>query len=307
MGRSLVAVLFIAALLTVGARSSMSGNAAPAPERGSLGDGGGSSGVLTTAIATAAHMSETARLQRLQREAELTAALTAVDAESTAEFAVVVLDRRTAQRYGYRAGERFETASVVKVQIAVAVLLRAAGAGRALTARERSLLDVMIRRSDNDAASELWAEIGGATGIDATNRRLGLTATTPGSGGRWGLTTTSASDQAHLLGTLADPAGPLGAESAAYLTTLMTGVAVGQAWGASAAADTGETVALKNGWLARSTENGRWIVNSVARIADGDTDLILVILSHGSASMGAGVALVEQVATSARRLLSGSA
>jgi len=295
------------ALMSVGSRPVADGGPAAAAVTGSPGGEAGSSGTSSTAVASAVRVAEEVRVQRLQQEAELTATLAALDAASRTEFAVVLHDRRTGERYGYRAGEPFETASVVKVQIAVAVLLQAERAGRALTARERSLLGVMIRRSDNDAASALWADIGGAAGLTAVNRLLGLTGTTPGSGGRWGLTTTSASDQALLLDALADPAGPLSAESAAYLATLMTGVWVDQAWGASAAADPDELVAVKNGWLARSTENGRWIVNSMARIVDGDTDLVLVILSHGNASMGAGVALVEQVASSARRLLTTSA
>ena len=49
----------------------------------------------------------------------------------------------------------------------------------------------MIRESDNDAASDLWSQIGAEDGLAAANSTFGLTDTDPGADGYWGLTTTT--------------------------------------------------------------------------------------------------------------------
>jgi hypothetical protein len=75
----------------------------------------------------------------------------------------------------------------------------------------------------------------------------------------------------------------------------------------SAAATDGERFTIKNGWLSRSTEGGRWIVNSVGRITGGTgddrVDVSLAVLSHGHRSQGAGIAVVEKVAELTRKHL----
>ncbi|MGN5377662.1 serine hydrolase [Streptomyces lasalocidi] len=86
----------------------------------------------------------------------------------------------------------YDTASIVKVDILAAVLLQAQDAGRELTAQERAHAEPMIKQSDNAAADALWRQIGQADGLAAANKRLGLTSTTSGPGGRWGLTWTTA-------------------------------------------------------------------------------------------------------------------
>ena len=73
----------------------------------------------------------------------------------------------------------------------------------------------MIEDSDNDAATSLWDEAGGAAGIGAYNARAGLTSTTPSAcvacagfpWPGWGLTTTTPADQIALLRRLVGP-GP---------------------------------------------------------------------------------------------------
>ncbi|MEU6553453.1 serine hydrolase [Streptomyces sp. NPDC046915] len=197
----------------------------------------------------------------------------------------------------------FDTASIVKVDILAAALLQAQDAGRSLTAQDRARAEVMIEHSDNDAASALWRRIGLAPGLDAANKRLGLTSTKGGSGTDWGLTRTTASDQIRLLGDIFD-AGPraggaspaLDAASRACIRTLMTRIAGEQAWGVSAAADSGW--ALKNGWLKR-TATKRWDVNSVGEITAGGHHYLVAVLSDGSTTMGGGVSLVERAARAA--------
>jgi len=196
----------------------------------------------------------------------------------------------------------YDTASIVKLDILAALLLHAQDAGRPLTARERALAEPMIEHSDNAAANALWRRIGGAPGLEAANRRLGLRATEGGPGHRWGLTRTTAWDQIRLLRAIFDDPEPGGGTPALhpgsrrYIRTLMSRVAPEQAWGVSAAS--GSATALKNGWLRRST-TGLWDVNSVGRITAGGHRYLVAVLSDGSATMDEGVAMVERAAKAA--------
>ncbi|MFI1165834.1 serine hydrolase [Streptomyces sp. NPDC020801] len=196
----------------------------------------------------------------------------------------------------------YDTASIIKVDILATVLLQAQDAKRSLTAQERAYADPMIRHSDNTAANALWRQIGRAPGLEAANKRLGLTATKGGPGARWGLTRTTASDQIRLLRAVFDTgrtpktgATALNAQSRAYVRALMNDVADEQAWGVSAA---GSPWALKNGWLQRDT-SGLWDVNSVGRIMVDGHPYLVAVLSDGNASMSKGVSLVQRTARAA--------
>ena len=199
----------------------------------------------------------------------------------------------------------YDTASIIKVDILAALLLQAQDAGRGLTEQERTRAEVMIERSDNDAASALWREIGLAPGLEAANKRLGLSATVGGAGGTWGLTRTTVSDQIRLLhavftddATSSASGSALTATSRNYIHTLMTRIAAGQSWGVSAASDSGAGWALKNGWLQRST-TGLWDINSVGRVTSGTHHYLVAVLSDGNTSMTGGIATVEHAARTA--------
>jgi hypothetical protein len=233
--------------------------------------------------------------QRQQKEAALTAALQRYDESTHVDLALTVVDRNTGRVFSYNGERRFETASIVKVDLLATLLLQAQRSRRSLTPAEKSLATAMIEYSDNAAATTLWNQTGGiARGADV----FGLTATAPGAGGRWGGATTTAEDQARLITALASPNGPI--RDSRYLFGLMRNVADAQAWGISATAEPGEIVALKNGWMPRSSDDGRWTVNSMGRITDSDTDVTIVVLSRGHASLRAGVDLVEEAARTAR-------
>ncbi|ROP55380.1 serine hydrolase [Streptomyces sp. PanSC9] len=198
------------------------------------------------------------------------------------------------------ADRAYDTASIVKVDILAALLLKAQDAGRHLTAVERKLAEPMIRRSDNAAANALWRAIGRAPGLAAANKRLGLTETTGGSGTRWGLTKTTAGDQIRLLRAVFDDAGTakkgrgaLDTQSRAYVRTLMNKVVPEQTWGVSAFPGSAAGQALKNGWLQRNT-TGLWDVNSIGQVTVKGHRYLVAALSNGSASMSDGVSLVER-------------
>ncbi len=224
-------------------------------------------------------------------------ALAPVTRECDGEFAVALLDTRSgaSATYGNRA---YDTASIVKVGILAALLLKAQDERRGLTAKERDAATVMIEHSDNGAATALWKVIGGADGLDAAQHRLGLTHTRGGRAGLWGLTRTTAADQLRLLRAVFGDGSALNANSRAYIRTLMGRIATGQDWGVSAAADAGAGTRLKNGWLPRST-TGLWDVNSIGQVTASGRTYLVAVLSDGSKNMNTGVALVEQAARAA--------
>ncbi|MEV6834030.1 serine hydrolase [Streptomyces sp. NPDC051133] len=193
----------------------------------------------------------------------------------------------------------YDTASIVKVDILAALLLRAQDAKRQLTAEERGHAKPMIERSDNAAANALWREIGQASGLAAANKRLGLTSTKGGPGAKWGLTRTTASDQIRLLRNVFDTGGKaLNAQSRNYLRSLMGKVVPEQSWGVSAIGADGAPRALKNGWLQRNT-SGLWDVNSVGQVTVKGHRYLVAVLSNGSANMSDGISLVERTARQA--------
>ncbi|MEV0025052.1 serine hydrolase [Streptomyces atroolivaceus] len=209
-----------------------------------------------------------------------------------ADVSVAVLDTESGAGAAYGDGA-YDAASIVKVDILAALLLRAQDEGRELSGAEHAYAEAMIRRSDNTSATELLKVIGGEEELDAANERLGLTGTKAAHA--WGLTQTTAADQVRLLEAVCGTDSVLSAASRAYLTELMGQVEADQRWGVSAA---GTDAVLKNGWMPRTT-TGLWDVNSIGRVESGGHTLLIAVLSRGHATKEAGIALVESVAKAA--------
>jgi beta-lactamase class A len=222
-------------------------------------------------------------------------------AATVPEFSVAVLDKKTGQKFSYRGTKTYDTASVVKVQVLACLLMTAQDRDRDLTSTELALAKRMIRLSDNDATTSLFNRLGKNSAVQACDKRLGLTETKVNSA--WGLTRTTVDDQVKLLSQLVSTSSPLDADSRKLAFTLMNSVDKSQDWGVPAAARSGETFTVKNGWDTRTADNGRWVVNSVGRITSANTDVSVAVLSHGHASMGAGIAVVEKVAKMTRQYL----
>jgi beta-lactamase class A len=226
---------------------------------------------------------------------ELARALAPLDAEADAdEFSVAVYDTAT-DSSGHYGNGTYDTASIVKVDILITLLLQAQEAGRNLTASERYYAAVMIEHSDNTAATALWNRIGGARALNAVNRRLGLRHTRGGTGHWWGLTQTTAADQLILLRSVFGRKPVLSADRQKYLMQLMSHVEPDQAWGVSAAADRDSGSALKNGWLMR-TDTGLWDVNSIGLVTYGGHTMLVTVLSRGNATWNEGITLVQRAA-----------
>ncbi|MFI6123516.1 serine hydrolase [Streptomyces sp. NPDC051064] len=209
-----------------------------------------------------------------------------------ADVSVAVLDTESGAGAVYGDGA-YDAASIVKVDILAALLLKAQDEDRELNGAEQAYAEAMIRRSDNTSATELLKVIGGEEALDAANGRLGLTGTQATHA--WGLTQTTAADQVRLLEAVSGTDSELSAASRAYITELMGQVEADQRWGVSAA---GTDAVLKNGWMPRTT-TGLWDVNSIGRVESGGHTVLVAVLSRGHATKEAGIALVESVAKTA--------
>lgn len=189
----------------------------------------------------------------------------------------------------------YETASIVKVDILVALLVQRNGS---LTATQKSLATRMITVSDNTAASSLFAAVGSASGLNATNKALGLVETTAGTNGNWGLTRTTAADQIRLLRLVYEPSTVLSPASQAYVQSLMGAVDDDQDWGISVVDDDATGYGIKNGWLPRST-TGLWDVTSIGSVQSQGHQLLIVVLVNKAKSMAGGISTIETAAAEA--------
>ncbi|MFE1833834.1 serine hydrolase [Streptomyces sviceus] len=223
-------------------------------------------------------------------------AMASVGVTGEQKVSAAVLDLESGDSAVYGDGA-FDTASIVKVDILAALLLRHQEAGTRLSAREKTYATTMIENSDNASASALWDAIGKAAGLDAANKTFGLTGTEGGDGALWGLTLTTAADQLTLLQQVFGEDSKLSEASRSYVQGLMGRIEADQRWGVSAAAD-GSGWALKNGWLPRST-TGLWDVNSIGRVSVDGRAYLVAVLSNGNSTQAKGISLVEAAAKAA--------
>ena len=119
---------------------------------------------------------------------------------------IVVFDRQTgAFVYGVNPDHRFRSASLVKLLIVADHLW-----GRdAVPAADRTQLDLMLRSSDDAAATRFWKRHGQRAVVSRMVARLGLTATAPppaNQPGFWGYTALSAGDVVRVYRYLTDAA-----------------------------------------------------------------------------------------------------
>ena len=184
--------------------------------------------------------------------------------------AFAVLDQQDRLR-GLLRTQRFNSASVVKAMMMVAILRRAEG--RRLTDRERGLLHPMITRSDNDTASAIYGQIGDH-GLTAVARVAGMRKFTPSS--VWGNSQITAADQVRFfiqIDKLVPPA------HRRYARKLLSSIVGPQRWGVPPVAKSkGLKTFFKGGW--RSC-----CVHQVALLERGRSRVALAVLTQGAPSM----------------------
>ncbi|MBO0701905.1 MAG: hypothetical protein J2P38_03165 [Candidatus Dormibacteraeota bacterium] len=187
------------------------------------------------------------------------------------------------------------TASVVKLDILETLLLEVQAVGQHLTDDQNREARNMIEDSDDDAASQLWSDVGGGPAIAAANRRLGVQCTVPDPGSEWGLTTTCAQGQVQLLYQLESRSSPLEEARRDYVLSLLTSVSPDQAWGIPVVADSDTQFAVKDGWLNLDGDTD-WAINSDAIVTYHGQTLLIAVLTQNDETEYSGVRLVEQLA-----------
>jgi len=187
----------------------------------------------------------------------------------------------------------FDSASVVKVTILGALLRKAMDQHRHLTGTEAALARAMITRSDNDAASALWAELGHHY-LQHFLDLAGMTQTILGPDGAWGLTQITAHDEVVLLRMLLTKHRLLDTASRDYALNLMAQVIASQRWGVPVGAPTSLTVHVKNGWLPLAPDG--WRINSIGCFTGRGGGYSIVVLTQDNSTMGYGIATIEAVA-----------
>ncbi|MFJ7180114.1 serine hydrolase [Streptomyces massasporeus] len=249
--------------------------------------------VAAATPASAAPAAVTCTSAKAGLAAKLKKDITAALATRKGTVAVGLYDRSTNTTCTLRASSAYDSASVVKVTVLAALLWDAKKTNRYLTDRENTLAKAMITKSDNAATSTLWKQLG-MTKIKNFLKAAGMTQTKPGANGYWGLTQITVTDEQKLLKLLTAKNAVLSDNSRAYIVKLMGQVVSSQRWGTPYGVPSGVSVAVKNGWLQRST-NG-WRVHSVGAFKGGGHDYVMTVLSHGNSTMNYGIATIQAVA-----------
>jgi len=192
--------------------------------------------------------------------------------------------------HGHRLKDPAPAASVFKVMLLATYLRMPSVRDRNLNQYDRDLLGPMIRWSDNAAASKV-RDIVGAKRIhnlarDANMREFRLA-------DPWGLSQTSARDQARFMFRLEDY---IPNRHDPYARNLLSHIVPSQRWGIPKVTPDGWTVYFKGGW---GTGTGR-VTHQVAFLEKGDHRISLAVLVEFSPSHSYGTWTVRGVA---KRLL----
>ncbi len=214
-----------------------------------------------------------------------------------------VYDLRTGQTWRLGRGQPQDEASVVKLDVLETLLAERGRSGTELSAGDQTLAGQMIEDSDNDAATSLWYEVGGASGIRSFNSAAGLADTAPSSCVNcpgfpwpgWGLTTTIPGDQLTLLRALVEPNSLLTNAERGYALSLMENVTPAQRWGVSGGVPAQATVAHKNGWLPLNSADSDWQINSVGWISGSGRDYLMAVLTTGNPTEQYGIDTIDEL------------
>ncbi|MCP3819594.1 class A beta-lactamase-related serine hydrolase [Streptomyces sp. A3M-1-3] len=237
--------------------------------------------------------------------AQLSKDITAALAGRKTTAAVAVHDRTTKTFCTLRGDQRYDSASVVKVTVLMALLWDAQKTNRALTQRESSLATAMITTSDNASTSTLWNQLG-LTKIKAFLQAAGMTQTIPGADGYWGLTRITANDEQKLLALLTAKNTVMTDTSRSYTNRLMRSVVTSQRWGVTAGAPANALVGVKNGWLSRTVGN-QWRVHSIGTFTGNGHHYTMTVLTHDNPTMNDGVNTIQAVARAINKNLNPTA
>jgi Beta-lactamase enzyme family len=186
----------------------------------------------------------------------------------------------------------YPSASVVKAMLLVAYLRRPSVRSRPLHGFDRALLNPMIRRSDNVAATRVRAIVTNA-GLSRLARRVGMRRFAPAAA--WGLSRIDARDQTRFFLHI-DRWMPR--RHRTYGMHLLQTIIPPQRWGIARVVPAGWTLSFKGGWGA-----GTGAVDHQIGLLTLDGDRVAIaVLTVGNPSHAYGEATEQGVA---KRLLAG--
>jgi hypothetical protein len=165
----------------------------------------------------------------------------------------------------------------------------------------RELLVPMIELSDDDAANEVWAAIGGQRAVAGFLAEAGIFGFDTPDPWDWGALGADAAGWATLFGLLGS-GQLLDAERTAFALGLMEDVIPDHRWGISTAGEDRLSIG-KNGWYPDEAPRYEWRVNSAGFLdvrsgPDGVAPLVVVVVSRypGEDGQAWGVDLATRVA-----------
>jgi beta-lactamase class A len=178
------------------------------------------------------------------------------------------------------------SASVVKVLFMIALLREPGVRHDDLTASEKALLEPMIQRSDNDAATAVFNRVGAAA-LYRLADEIGLDhfSTQP----TWGLTTITAGSQARFFSRIQRY---IPKRHRVYAMRLLTQIVPAQRWGIPPAAPAHWKLYFKGGWSGAPS----WRVNQVMLLRRPPRRLAVAILTREQPSFTYGTESIEGVA-----------
>ncbi|MFJ7905317.1 serine hydrolase [Streptomyces sp. NPDC096198] len=207
--------------------------------------------------------------------------------------AIGLYDRTTGTTCTLRGAMSYDAASTVKVTVLATLLWDAKKNNRYLTRREASLARNMITRSDNNATTELWEQLG-LTRLKGFLVAARMTNTFLGKGGCWGLTQENVNDEQKLLKLVTTKNNVLSDPSRAYILKLMGQVIATQRWDRQIRTLPTVSVHVKNGWLQRATHG--WRVHSLSIFNGSGYDYMVSVLSQDNSTMSYGVSTIQGIA-----------
>ncbi|GMA08468.1 hypothetical protein GCM10025886_16190 [Tetragenococcus halophilus subsp. flandriensis] len=207
------------------------------------------------------------------------------------EFRVYDLENEESYTYTNNGKEeKYVTASIAKVAIAMLLLHEKEENKEDLTDEENELLTQMITHSDNEAATTLLDSLGGYSSLQQIFDELDMN-DTKADKETWGKTTTTTKDQIKLLQELYTPSQYLNEDSQEQIIDLMEHIEPDQSWGVYAGSS---DVTFKNGWLPNDI-NDEWVVTSIGKVRRGDNSYLAVALSDKNPTVEEGSQVIEDL------------
>jgi beta-lactamase class A len=177
--------------------------------------------------------------------------------------------------WGHNSSSRYHSASVLKAMLLVCYLDRGSVRHRSLRDSDRSLLDPMITRSDNDAANRV-IQIVGLDALRALARRADMHHFKP-EYPVWGYSIITASDQARFFYKIDKFVTKRHRD---YAMHLLASITPSQRWGIGQVVPDGWKVYFKGGW-----GSGSGLVDhQVALLRRGDDRVGVAILTRDDGS-----------------------